>query len=364
MAADDPLDADGGRDGATNGATNGTVDAVTARIKALALAAGFSRVGVARAHARPDDEGRLRAWLDAGMHGPMAWLERDPSRRSDPGRVVADARSVIVLALDYDSDAPRTATAMAEAGVGSGWISRYAWGDDYHDVAERRLRSFSAAVQSALVDVLDDDFRGADQPAGPFDARRDFRWEVDYGPMLERPWAQEAGLGWQGKHSLLVDPARGSYFFLATIVTTLALAPDTPSVDQCGSCTRCIDACPTDAIVADRVVDARRCISTLTIETKGALTPAQSQLLGDHVFGCDICQDVCPFNRFSRPSGEVAFAPRAGSVAPRLADLAGLDAVGFAERFRRSPIKRAKFSGLLRNVEAVVANQAAAAAKD
>ena len=325
--------------------------ALTARVKALAIEAGFSRAGVASAHDRPDDLDHLRAWLDAGMHGPMTWLEKEPERRADPGRVVEGARAVLMLALDYDSDAPRSIEVLGPAGhdapAGQGWISRYAWGDDYHDVAERRLKALTEAVASEAGGWL----------GRSFDARREFRWMVDYGPLLERRWAEEAGLGWQGKHSLLVDPVRGSFFFLAGVVTTLPLLPDTPQTDHCGSCTRCIDVCPTQAIVEPRKVDARRCISTLTIETRGALDADQRVMLGDHVFGCDLCQDVCPFNRFSRPAGEPAFAPREGLVAPRLEALAALDDDAFRERFRRSAVKRNKRSGLLRNVEAVRENQ-------
>lgn len=332
--------------------------ALTALVKAAAREAGFSRVGVASAHDRPDDVRHLVAWLDAGMHGPMAWMAKAPERRADPCRVVEGAASVIMLALDYDSDAPRSIDVVgrdgASAAPGTGWISRYAWGDDYHDVAEKRLRSLTDVVARQVPALLGRDF----------DTAREFRWMVDYGPLLERRWAQEAGLGWQGKHSLLVDPKRGSFFFLAGIITTLPLVADAPQTDHCGSCTRCIDACPTGAIVRPYVVDARRCISTVTIETRGELEPAVAALVGDHVFGCDICQDVCPFNRFSRPSGEPAFAPRPGAVAPSLVDLLGLDEVGFRERFRRSPLKRAKWAGLVRNVRAVVANQAARSAGD
>ncbi len=325
--------------------------ALTARVKELAVRAGFSRAGVAAAHDRPDDLERLRAWLDAGMHGPMAWLAKEPERRADPGRVVQGARAVLMLALDYDSDAPRSIDIVGATGrdapPGHGWISRYAWGDDYHDVAERRLKSLTEAVAAEAGDWL----------GRPFDARHEFRWMVDYGPLLERRWGEEAGLGWQGKHSLLVDPVRGSFFFLAGVVTTLPLLPDTPQTDHCGSCTRCIDVCPTQAIVAPRQVDARRCISTLTIETRGALDAEQGSMLGDHVYGCDLCQDVCPFNRFSRPAEEPAFEPRPGLVAPRLEALAALDEEAFREAFRRSAVKRNKRTGLLRNVEAVGENQ-------
>jgi epoxyqueuosine reductase len=337
-----------------------TPAALTALVKRAAQEAGFHRAGVARAHPRPDDLARLRAWLDAGMHGEMAWLAKAPERRADPGAVVPGARAVLALALDYDSAAPRTAAGLAAAeaaGDAPGWISRYAWGDDYHDLAERRLRALTAAVQAALGPALAEDFRGPDQPPGPFDARRDFRWSVDYGPVLERRWAEEAGLGWQGKHSLLVDPERGSHFFLATVFTTLPLLPDAPQTDHCGSCTRCVDACPTGAIVPGRTVDARRCISYLTIELRRPFSAEEAAAIGPHVFGCDLCQDACPFNRFSAPAGEAALAPRPGAVAPDLRALAALDEAGFRARFARSPVKRARATGLARNVLAALSNR-------
>ena len=341
------------------------------QLKALALAAGFSRAGIAAAHDRPDDLGHLHEWLNAGMHGEMAWLERDPARRCDPRQWLPGARSVVVLALDYDTARPRSVDSGARAvdsgarAVDSGaragahgWISRYAWGRDYHKVAEARLKALTRAVTADIGPTLGDDFRGADAAPGPFDPRRDFRWEVDYGPVLERPWAQEAGLGWQGRHSLLVDPNRGSFFFLAVVVTTLELAPDPPQVDHCGSCRACVDACPTGAIVADRVVDARRCISYRTIELKRPLANEESTALAGNVFGCDICQDVCPFNRFSAPSGEPDFEPRPGNFAPRLAELVDLDETAFRDRFAGSPLMRRGFEGVRANARAVA--QAAA----
>ncbi len=327
----------------------------------LAREAGFSRLGVARAHPRPDDLQRLKAWLAAGHHGTMAWLERDPERRSDPARVLAGARSVLVLALDYDCEAERSVAFLGRDGEsapeGHGWISRYALGDDYHHVIERRLAALTAAIAREVGPRLGEGFRGPEAQSGPFDPRRDLRGTVDYGPVLERRWAEEAGLGWQGKHSLLVHPQHGSYFFLATLLTTLEVAPDAPTLDHCGSCSRCIDVCPTAAIVAPKVVDSRRCISALTIETKGSLSEEQALLVGDHVFGCDLCQDVCPFNRFSRPAEEPELAPRPGSVGPRLADLLALDEAGFAARFAGSPLQRTKLAGVQRNALAVQANQ-------
>ena len=333
------------------------VAARTTLVRRLALEAGFHRVGVARAHARDLDRQRLSDWLAAGHHGDMDWLARNIDRRCDPDQVVPGARSVIMLAVDYDSDAPHSMESGAVP-KGHGWISRYAWGTDYHDVLTKRLRTLANAINDHIAPTLAPDFRGPGQAEGAFESRRDFRYYVDHGPVLERAWGQEAGMGWQGRHSLLVDPERGSYFFLAAVLTTLELTPDRPQTDHCGSCTACVDACPTDAILPGRTVDARRCISTLTIETRGELSAAQRPLLGHHVFGCDICQEVCPFTRFSQPSGEGDFAPRPGNVAPDLADLLALDEAAFRERFRKSPLKRRKLAGLQDNARAVVDNEA------
>lgn len=329
----------------------------TQRIKALALGVGFSRVGIARVEPLPRDAEALQRWVDAGMHGQMAWLAEDVARRSDPTQVVEGAQSVLVLALDYDSNAPRTRQ-VDLVGDGSpeqqrGWISRYAWGDDYHLVAEKMLRRLEVQVSDFLRLELGDDFRPEGCRKGPWKSVRDFRWYVDHGPVLERAWAERAGLGWRGKHSLIIHPKHGSFFFLACVVTSLALDPDEPLTDHCGTCTACLDACPTSAIVAPYSVDARRCISHTTIEIEGAIPDADRSLPGQMVFGCDICQDVCPWNRFSQPSANPAFAPRPGNLAPLLSELEELDEAQFAERFARSPLKRRGLNGLHDNVRAV-----------
>ncbi len=331
----------------------------TELVKQLALRAGFSRVGIARACDLADDHVALTEWLDAGHHGEMAWLARNTPRRCDPGLVVDNARSVICLAVDYDSDAPRT---HDDGGLGEGraWISRYAWGDDYHRVIERRLKAFARAVGDEVVPHLPDGFRGDGDSGAPWVSARDFRFYVDHGPVLERAWAVRAGLGWRGRHGLVVDPERGSFFFLAVVLTSVDLLPDDAIADHCGTCTACVDACPTDAILAVRSVDSRKCISYLTIEAPVPLSDEQTSMLHSHVFGCDICQDVCPFNRFSRP-GDPAFAPRPGSVAPKLQDLLSLSPTEFAERFRASPVKRRKISQLQWIAEAHVRDEQAAA---
>lgn len=317
----------------------------TRLIKQLALDAGFSRVGIARAEPLNEELARLQAWLGAGMHGSMAWMADDAARRCDPARVVAGAQSVIALALDYDCAVPRTA-AFDLQGESRGWISRYAWGDDYHLVAEKRLRALELAVTQALKPELGEQFRGPGGPALPFKAVRDFRWYVDHGPVMERAWAQRAGLGWQGKHSLLVDPQRGSFFFLACVVTSIGLDADAPQTDHCGSCRACVDACPTGAILDGRRVDARLCLSHATIEVDGPVPEPMRDRLAHHLFGCDLCQDACPFNRFSQPSAVAEFAPHPERVAPKLADVLALTEQTGQAWLARSAMKRRGLPGL------------------
>jgi len=329
----------------------------TALVKRLAIEAGFSRVGIARAEPLDADRAALDAWIAAGMHGAMAWMVDDTRRRCDPRQLVSGARAVVVVALDYDSAAPKS-TDLDLGGQGRAWVSRYAWGDDYHLVAEARLKRWTAAVVAALRGEVGGDFRLDGCAPGPLRGGRDFRWSVDHGPVIERAWAERAGLGWRGKHSLLVDPRRGSYFFLATAITTLDLDPDPPEVDHCGSCTACIDACPTAAIVAPRVVDARRCTSHATIEADGAPDATTAALFGDHLFGCDRCQEVCPFNRFSRP-GDPAFAPRPEWLAPRLTDVLAME--GDAA-LARSALKRRGLAGLHDTARAIGARRRGGAA--
>lgn len=324
----------------------------TALVKQLAKEAGFSRVGIATATALGQDEAALRDWLAAGRHGTMTWLADDVERRADPRLLTPGARSVVMLAVDYDSEQPRTGEVDLR-GQDRAWISRYAWGTDYHLVLERRLKRLTEAVTRALAAELGQDFRGDGVRAGPFRAVRDFRWYVDHGPVLERAWAVRAGLGWRGKHSLVIHPEHGSFFFLACVVTTLDLQPDVAIVDHCGTCTACLDACPTQAIVAPYVVDARLCIAHTTIEIPGIIPQAERGLVGDQVFGCDICQDACPWNRFSRPSGEPEFEPRPGNLAPRLAEIEAMDSATFQRQFAQSAAKRRGLAGLQDNARAV-----------
>jgi epoxyqueuosine reductase len=262
----------------------------------------------------------------------MDYLTSQVAKRSDLRAAFPWAQSMLCVGLQYDTPHPYS----TEVGEG-GWIARYAWGDDYHDVMTRRLRGLGERLVAEI---------------GPF------RWRayVDTGPIVERAYAAAAGLGAWGKNTCLLDPEHGSWFFLGEIVTDLDLAADAPRPDLCGSCTACLEACPTGALPAPFVLDATRCISYLTIEVKGPLPEEQRPDLGRHVFGCDICQDVCPWNRKRRHHGSSDFEPRPGALAPDLATLASLDPEAFRERFRKSPVKRAKRRGLLRNVAVALGN--------
>ena len=306
--------------------------ALALRAKALAREVGFDLAGVARADA-PSELAFFADWVARGYAGEMAYLTSQVARRGDLRAAFPWARSVLAVGLQYDTPHPYS----TEAPPGRGWIARYAWGDDYHD------------VMKALLDRLVERLRGE---AGPFTART----YVDTGPIVERAFAAAAGLGAWGKNTCLLHPEHGSWFFLGEVVTDLDLPPDAPRPDMCGSCTACLDACPTAAFPAPFVLDATRCISYLTIEVKGAIPEDRREGLGRHVFGCDICQDVCPWNRKRRHRGPAAFEPRPGLAAPSLEELAGLDETAFRERFRGSPVKRAKRRGLLRSVAVALGN--------
>jgi epoxyqueuosine reductase len=308
-----------------------TPEALTARAKTIAREEGFDLVGVAA----PDPPPELAAfarWVARGFAGEMAYLTDQVAKRSDLRVAFPWARSVLAVGLQYDT--PHPYSTDAESG---GWIARYAWGDDYHDVMTRLLDRVVARLESEV---------------GPFWSRR----YADTGPIVERAYAAAAGLGAWGKNACLLHPEHGSWFLLGEVVSELALVPDAPRADMCGSCTACLDACPTGALPEPYVVDATRCISYLTIELKGPIPEDRRHDVGRHVFGCDICQDVCPWNRKRRHQGGEAFEPREGSVAPDLERLASLDDEGFRDAFRRSPVKRAKRRGLLRNVAVAIGN--------
>jgi len=319
-----------------------TMDADHTWIVGSAKELGFDLCGVVRAERFPELD-KFAEWLERGYAGEMKYLE-DP-RRADPSLVMPGVRSVIVCALNYNTRHPYSTEAAARAevdgGSSRGWISRYAWGDDYHKVIWEKL--------NALVEALKERF------PEPFVARA----YADTGPVAERVFAKHAGLGWLGKNTLLLNEDFGSWLFLGVIFTTLELAPslgseESPPPDLCGNCRQCLDACPTNALLEPYVLDARRCLSYLTIELRGSIPQEFREPLGWQVYGCDICQDVCPFNRKAPVTSSKSFQPRQESTKerlfqPRLEWLAGMSELEFRETFQNSAIKRTKWAGLVRN---------------
>jgi epoxyqueuosine reductase len=299
-----------------------------AALVAEAQRLGFDLCRIAPAEA-PLHAEAFREWLARGEHGEMAWLEKNATRRLDPQEVLPGARGAVMLAMNYWQ--PSRPTPDAEK---RGRIARYAWGDDYHEIVEPRLWELDKWLQG----------HGGQQ-----------RQYVDTGPVLERDVAARAGLGWQGKSTMLIHPRLGTYTFLAAILTTLELPPDEPMPDHCGKCARCITACPTGAIVEPRRVDARLCISYLTIENKAAIPEALRPLMGDRIYGCDECLEVCPWNRFATTAAEARFAARPFVDMP-LREFLSLNDDAFRELFRKSPIKRIKRRGFLRNVCVALGN--------
>jgi epoxyqueuosine reductase len=304
---------------------------LTEEVKSRAHALGFQKVGVVRAEALTEERARLEEWLARGHHATMSWMARDVARRTDPRELLAGARSIVVVALNYF-------TPHGHSGEhGTGKISRYAWGDDYHDVLGERLRALLEQVRELVPGVQG-------------------KVCVDAQPAMDKAWAVRAGLGWIGKHTNLITREYGSWVFLGELLLDVELAYDSERVaDHCGTCTLCIEACPTAAIVEPYVVDSALCVSHATIELRDEELPdvVASNLEG-WLYGCDACQDVCPWNRFEQPSGEPRFEPRPGNVSPALEEIAGLTHDAYVERFRRSPVKRAKLSGLRRNARALL----------
>ncbi|MEX0736233.1 MAG: tRNA epoxyqueuosine(34) reductase QueG [Bacteroidota bacterium] len=302
---------------------------LTNTIKASALALGFSKVGIARAEALTAEGKHLAEWLRRDYHGTMGWMEKDPERRADPRLIVSDARSVISVAVNYYTEEVHSEDRTV------GRISRYAWGDDYHILLTGRLESLVGSIKQVSPDAVT-------------------RLYVDTGPVMDKAWAVRAGIGWLGKHTNVITKELGSWVFLGEIITDLDLVYDEPMADFCGSCRACIDACPTDAIVEPYALDSNRCISYLTIEHRGEIPDHLSPKFENWVYGCDICQDVCPWNSFQQPTAEEAFQPRSHNLAPKLDELSELTKEEFTERFRRSPIKRTKREGLARNANAIM----------
>jgi epoxyqueuosine reductase len=302
-------------------------------IRQQARALGFDLCGVAPAEDLPE-LAFLREWIARGYAGEMAYIPRSADRRADVRAVVPGARSVIVMGTLYNTVEPYD----TEPNQGTALISRYAWGDDYHDIIKQRLEALLTWMRA--------------ESAEPFDARA----YVDTGPVQERVYAQYGGLGWIGKNTCLINPELGSWLFLSEIICTLALEPDTAGVDQCGTCTRCLDACPTDALVEPGVLDSTRCLSYLTIEIKGAIPVALRASLDSHVYGCDICQDVCPYNQAAPRSNDPAWQPRAGLKLPALVDLWRQPDTEIRSLLKGSAMTRAKLNGLRRNLAVAIGN--------
>lgn len=306
----------------------------SAAIKAKARELGFDLCGVAAAESYAE-LAFLREWLARGYAGEMAYMARTADRRADVRAVVPGARSVVVTGTLYNTVPPYSGDAVPHDVAR---LSRYAWGDDYHDVLKRRLDALAAWMRAESPD--------------PFEARV----YVDTGPVQERVYAQHAGLGWIGKNTCLINPELGSWLFLGEIICTLPLDADAPGLDQCGACTRCLEACPTGALVGPGVLDATRCISYLTIELRGDIPEPLRPALGNHVYGCDICQDVCPYNQAAPVSSDPAWQPRPGLERPRLLDLCQRSDEEWRAVLRGSPMTRAKLIGLRRNIVVAMNN--------
>jgi len=314
---------------------------ITKVVKQAARDAGFELAGIAPVRELPELN-RFPGWIEAGHAGEMKYLEaRDDSgqlKRASLQSAAPWARSVVVCAINYNTAEPYS-TEFTNPSLG--WISRYAWSrEDYHDAVLEKLRT----VERRLL-----------REAGETPALRT-RCYVDTGPLVERVYAKYAGIGWIGKNTCILNQKLGSWLFLGVILTSIELEPDLPAPDRCGSCTRCIDACPTDAFVGPYQLDANRCISYLTIEKRGAIPEDLREGIGRHVFGCDICQDVCPWNRKAPATTALEFQPREGLVNPALEWLAQINEEEFREKFRGSPIRRAKRSGLRRNAVIAMGN--------
>lgn len=300
----------------------------TALIKQEALRLGFDSCGVAKAVQLDEDARRLESWLNNSMHGKMQYMERNFDLRIDPRKLVPGAKSVVTMLLNYYPEEQQQANAPK--------IAKYAWGKDYHFVIKDKLKLLLQFINDNIGDVQGRGF-------------------VDSAPVLEKSWSVRSGLGWVGKNANLLTKHSGSFFFVATLISDLELIPDTPfKTDHCGTCTKCLDACPTGAIVEPTVVDGSKCISYFTIELKDALIPSEyHDKMNGWMFGCDICQDVCPWNRFSKPHSEQELEPIPEILNLSLAEWEALTEDAFKKVFRKSPLKRSKWSGVQRNIKAI-----------
>ncbi|MGB7405761.1 MAG: tRNA epoxyqueuosine(34) reductase QueG [Pacificimonas sp.] len=310
-----------------------------ADVKAEAAKLGFSACGVARWDAVPEAGERLRRWLDEGRHGDMLWMEEKADRRESPRALWPDVESVIMLGMSY---APTLDPMRHLDSPEIGAVSVYAHGGDYHDVVKRRLKQLARWIVAAAPES-------------------ELKVFVDTAPVMEKPLAAAAGVGWQGKHTNVVSTAEGSWLFLGSIYTTVSLEPDGSHEDRCGSCTRCQTACPTNAFPEPYRLDARRCLAYLTIEHPGPIPVEFRRAMGNRIYGCDDCLAVCPWNKFASASREMAFAPRPALVRPALTDLAQLDDGSFRDLFAGSPVKRIGRERFVRNVAIALGNEGGAA---
>ena len=303
------------------------------KIRAKALELGITKVGFAPIESLDEEASHLQEWLNRGYHGTMDWMARNADKRLDPTRIVLGAKSVIAVAMNYYTDVSHS----NDDGIGK--ISRYAWGDDYHDILGERLKKLLAWMNT--------EFPGSEG-----------KWYVDTGPVMDKVWAQRAGIGWIGKHTNVITDDIGSWVFLGEIITTLEFDYDNPATDHCGTCTLCIEACPTQAIIQPYVVDSNLCLSYLTIEHRGEITGEVTEKFNGWIYGCDICQDVCPWNeKFSTVTHEPGFQPREWNREPVLEKWKEMTQGEFSEKFKGNPIKRTKREGLTRNVRIVIDQQ-------
>jgi epoxyqueuosine reductase len=302
---------------------------LTQRIKSKALELGFSEIGIAQAVPLAKEAVHLTEWLEKKYNAGMQWMEREKEKRTNPYLIFPQVKSIVCVAMNYYSPE------MHSENSDTGKISRYAWGDDYHIIMTELLGELLGFINSEIPEI-----KG--------------RIYVDTGPMMDKVWAVRAGIGWMGKHSNVITRKFCSWVFLGEILLDIELDYDKPIMDLCGTCTACIDACPTKAIVKPYVLDSSRCISYLTIEHRDVLPKDLLCEFHHWVYGCDICQDVCPWNRFQKKTEVKAFYPRQENIAPKLTELAEMSQEEFTRRFHHSPIKRAKQTGLTRNAKGVL----------
>jgi epoxyqueuosine reductase len=311
----------------------GNVVSITQKLKEKAQAIGFHKIGITKATSLTHEREHFLEWLGSNYHAEMKWLEREPEKRTDPNILFPGAKSVVAVALDYYTPYKH------ETDKTKGKVSRYAWGDDYHDVMQGKLRELLSWIKTEIPEA-------------------EGKICCDIQPVMDKAWAVRAGLGWIGKHTNLITKEYGSWVFLGEILLDLELEyDDFIEPDHCGSCTMCLDACPTNAIIQPYLVDSNRCLSYATIESRAPNLPNDiAKDLNGWLYGCDICQDVCPWNRFQQTTEEIRFEPRENNVSPDLAEILSLSHEKYVEKFRGSAMKRTKLSGLQRNAQALLKN--------